>query len=132
MPVLPAPALAHLQAVAEGAMGDTCEVLRRSLAGRGPSGGLDVDYVVDATRPCRVGPGWQPPQERGYGGGIASAVAAFVYLPLATDVRPSDRIHVLTGNEAGAVWEVTAAFKRRTEDVQLTVLCAALEPEGLG
>jgi hypothetical protein len=126
MPILPAPALAHLTAVAEGAMSDTCEVLRRVLAGRGPSGGLDVDYQVHATVPCRVAPGWQPPQERSYGGGIASLVAPFVYLPLGTDVQATDRIHVTSGNEAGAVWEVTGTFRRRTQDVQLTVLCSEL------
>jgi len=129
MPVRPAPALAHLTAVAEGAMSDSCAILRRVLAGRGPSGGLDVDYTVQATVPCRVAPGWQPPQERAYGGGIASMVAAFVYVPLATDVEATDRIQILSGNEAGALWEVTSTFKRRTEDVQLTILCAELEAD---
>lgn len=126
MPVLPPAALADLTARAEASMDDTCEVLRRQLAGRGPSGGLDVDYAVHATVRCRVVPGWQPPQERSYGGGIAALTAAFVHVPLTTDVQATDRIHITSGNEAGAVWEVTGTFTRRTEDVRLTIQCAEL------
>ena len=127
MPVLPAGALANLTALAEGAMDDSCEILRLpSPPARGPSGGTDAAFSVDATVECRVGPGWQPPFERAFAGGIAAQAAAFVYVPLDTDVRPSDRIRVLTGNEAGHTWEVTSTFKRRTQDVQLTVLCAEI------
>lgn len=116
--------LAFLQSLAEQAMIDECEILRRpSPSGRGPSGGLTADFAVLATVPCRVAPGWQPPFERAFAGGISAQVAAFVYVPLDTDCLPTDRIRLTSGNEAGHTWEVTSTFKERSQDVQLTILC---------
>jgi hypothetical protein len=105
-------------------MDGTCEILRLPvLSARGPSGGLDATYSVDATVACRVEKGYQPPFERAFAGGISAQIAARVVVPKDTDCVPADRVRIASGNNAGRIWEVIGVDALRNEEVHKVIWC---------